>query len=174
MVNHHVVGLHIPVHDPHTVTVVQSLKENTQPSECLIPVLSSLCCYSSSASSRNNEPPLLFPYLKPVCGYYWQAVSVQGIWKYNSIHRSGFNMLCNSKKYFLLYLWRSSSVIQVMVKLDHVHVQLPRLKFFKAFSVMFSIISLPSLVKHGHICYWQKPENFAKSWCEASLSMPNS
>lgn len=30
MVDHHVVGLHVPVHDPHTVTVVQSLREQTQ------------------------------------------------------------------------------------------------------------------------------------------------
>lgn len=30
MVDHHVVRLHVPVHDPHTVTVVQSLKEETE------------------------------------------------------------------------------------------------------------------------------------------------
>lgn len=29
VVDHHVVGLHVPVHDPHTVTVVQSLKPQT-------------------------------------------------------------------------------------------------------------------------------------------------
>lgn len=42
VVDHHVVGLHVPVHDPHTVTVVQGLRGQT--------------C-SALLSVRNHHPP---------------------------------------------------------------------------------------------------------------------